>query len=503
MGDLTLGVRAMLKRGVPIMALFFAAAAGYLGFTHSPGAMAFGLTSAGTLLAVTVWRNAGLGVPLMPMIAVQQFVVNTLPILNHHEVVYAYEAAYVTQAGTEIFIFLCAMTLAWRMGMQTLAPSKPVAYVLTGTEREGTSGLMRMGFLFAGVATGFLVLQSLGWSSMILDLLPGGSYPIVAAATATASACGFFVLSMVLGSGDMPTGAQIVFWALMVSNCLLSAAGLLLSATSIVIFAVWIGLFWATGRVPVRFIVITLFALSFFNVGKYTMRGRYWSNADNEVPVSFGLLQLPSLYAEWSRASFESFVGDSAENEMAAYNARHRATPGSEQSLFDRLNNLQNLLFVIETMAEDHIAPLEGETYAVIPPLLVPRILWPSKPRSHEGQVMLNVHFGRQDLQSTFKTYVAWGLLAEAYGNFGAFKGALLLGLVLGFLFAWAEKFTCNKPILSTEGFVAFIIFSHLANSFEMVSSVLVTAIFQAIIPVVAAAAPFVHRKTVVQALAK
>jgi membrane-bound ClpP family serine protease len=112
---------------------------------------------------------------------------------------------------------------------------------------------------------------------------------------------------------------------------------------------------------------------------------------------------------------------------------------------------------------------------------------------------MLNVHFGRQDLASTFKTYVAWGLLPEAYGNFGPIKGSLIIGIVLGLLFAWAECYTTHKPLLSAEGFVAFVIFLILANSFEMVSSVMVTAMFQAVVPVIVACAPFVRLRTVVR----
>ena len=65
----------------------------------------------------------------------------------------------------------------------------------------------------------------------------------------------------------------------------------------------------------------------------------------------------------------------------------------------------------------------------------------------------------------------------------------------LGLFAAWAENFTSRKPLLSAEGFVAFVVFMGFVNSFEMVASVMITSIFQAIIPVAAACAPFVHRK--------
>ena len=127
-------------------------------------------------------------------------------------------------------------------------------------------------------------------------------------------------------------------------------------------------------------------------------------------------------------------------------------------------------------------------------PLLVPRILWPDKPRSHEGQILLNVHFGRQDLVSTFTTYIAWGLLPEAYGNYGPVTGAIVLGLVLGALFAWIENLTARKLIISMEGFLSFSLLMNLMGSFEMVASVFVTSTFQSFMVIIASCLPFVHR---------
>src|SRR5690606_2109582 len=117
---------------------------------------------------------------------------------------------------------------------------------------------------------------------------------------------------------------------------------------------------------------------------------------------------------------------------------------------------------------------------------------WPNKPRAHEGQIMLNVHFGRQSLQATYRTYIAWGLLAEAYGNFGRIFGAVSLGAALGLICAWLEKKSATKPLMSLEGLVAIMIFAGLTISFEMVASVLVTSLFQSIIITSAAFLPFV-----------
>jgi hypothetical protein len=153
---------------------------------------------------------------------------------------------------------------------------------------------------------------------------------------------------------------------------------------------------------------------------------------------------------------------------------------------------------VVET---EHVTLIHGATYALVPPLLIPRILWSGKPRSHVAQEILNVHFGRQDQISTYSTYVAWGLLPEAYGNFGPIAGALSLGCVLGGIFAWVEAYTANKLISSLEGLLAFALMVAMANSYEMVSTVLVTSTVDSLLPIGLALLPFVHRTTPRQAL--
>lgn len=496
MGDLTGNVRRMLKRSLLTIGVILTFSTLYLAYAGSPGTVSFGLMSAGVLIALVVWANHAIGVPLLPMIAVQQFVVCAVPILTGHEIVSAYPREFVTRAGLEILVFSGSLVACWRMGMQLFTPSSPLAYALVGVDREGVAGLGRLGFGLVLASTAFLVLQSLNLITFVFQLLPAGSYAVVAATIAATSACGFFLLSMIVGSGELSAGSRTMFWVLMAANCLISASSLLLSAAFMIVASVVIGLFWSAGRLPWRFIILTMVTLSFFNTGKYAMRERYWHQEEDETPLTSSLLDLPGFYFDWIQSSIDSFtaVPDESRGPTKARLGKH-----GEQGLFERLNNLQNILYVMDSIEEHHVAPLNGETYSIIPPLLIPRVFWSNKPRTHEGQILLNVHFGRQLAESTFTTYVAWGLLAEAYGNFGPIKGVLFLGIFMGVFFAWAENFTTKKPLLSTEGFVAFAVFLGLANSYEMVASVMITSIFQSLVPIVAACVPFVRQKVVVR----
>ena len=323
-----------------------------------------------------------------------------------------------------------------------------------------------------------------------MSVLPSGSESIITALATVVGMCGFFIIALEVGSGTATGLNTAFFWLLFAANCLLTAAGLLLSSTTGFVGATAIGLFWGSQRPPWRFLVIVLALLAFFSLGKYEMRTRYWETSDDFIPyVSLG--EMPARYAEWTQVSLEALMNPVQRTK------EDRALDANDNSLLARIDNLQNLLYVMNEEEVHHTPLLQGATYTMIPSLLIPRILWPDKPRAHEGQVMLNVHFGRQDLISSYRAYIAWGLLPEAYGNFGPWFGAILLGLVLGGLCAWFENAFSNKPVLSLEGFLAFTIFLGVAASFEMVASVLVTSLFQAVIVVIGACLPFVDRTLV------
>lgn len=501
MGDLTASVRMVLKRGNAFAIALLAIESAYLAASNSPGATAFALIAAGVAIALLTWTARGIGLPLMPMFVVQHFIAYSLPIMVHHPILERYPADFVLTAGLDVFAFLCAFAFTWRMFMQVLQPAPPRAFALEGVDRHGVQGLKRLGFSLILIATAFLVLQSFGLTAIILNLLPSGAYPVFWAALSATSTCGFFLVSMILSASATPGWQRLAFWSLLTVNCLISASGFLLSAAATTIVSVMIGQFWSTGRISARFIIGVLAALSFLNIGKFTMRERYWhrdSDGGAAAPAQT-LANLPAYYLEWSRASYDALVGEGSTSFSARGFADATPDPAEGQTLFERINNLQNLLFVIDATEAGNIPTLNGATYALIPPLLIPRMFWPDKPRTHEGQVRLNTHFGRQDLESTFTTYVAWGLLPEAHGNFGPIGGAITLGFVLGLFCAWMENLTTRKPILSLEGFVAFAVFLGMATSYEMVASVMITSIFQSVIPIAVACLPFVRRMTVIR----
>ena len=482
--DLARNVRTFIADSKLWLGALLGLLGAYYFFTNRLGTSTFILTSIGTFLVLHLWSVNGKGVPLLPTMAIQHLLAYGIPIVTANEALTKYPRSEFQTAGMELLVFQLAMAAGWYALMQIVPPCRPISYTLTLLRRGGFRAFRKLGLILVAATTVYELAYTSGFLDPAFAVLPQGSYPVLVAVTGAASMCGFFIAALGVGSGEIERSFKIFFWSAFAIQCIVSAASLLLSSTIIYIASVMIGLFWSSGRFPWKFVVITIAVLSFFNLSKHEMRMQYWNPNTGEMR-NYSITNLPTIYTDWFNASTTMMFEPREET---------RAEREARQSLADRVNNLSNLLFIIDAVEHQHIDLLNGATYAIIPPLLIPRYFWPEKPRAHEGQVMLNVHFGRQDLHSTFTTYIAWGLVPEAYGNYGPFMGSIILGLFLGGFMAVVERMTQNKALLSLEGFALFALFLGMATSYEMVASVLVTSVFQSIVSICMAVAPFVDR---------
>ena len=482
-------LHSFLNKGLPIIALIVVLLALKLFFQNTPGWLALIWIGAGSCFGLLVWHSAGIGLPLLPLLALQHFAVYGIPLINHNDTITVYPEAMLDSAGLEVLVLMIVCSVSWRFGMQLFKPAPPTAHALRIFVTDGNNVLNRVGIALILAATGFEVLNILQLTPLVMAVLPAGTQSIVVAIIGAAGMSGYFLVAMFIASGGAKPATHTIFWCVLTVHLILVTSSILLSSVINIVGAVVIGLFWGSGRMPRTFLLVCAVVLSFLNVGKFEMRERYWSEGSQVILPS--LTRLPAYYLEWAGYSTEKLIGrtDEYTGEQSEKN----------QTMLTRMDNLQNLLFVQNCIVVEKTPMLRGETYSLIPPLLIPRIFWPEKPRAHEGQALLNVHYGRQSSADTFTTYVAWGLLPEAYGNFGPIWGAVTLGVFLGLIFAWIENATAAKPLLSLEGLVTFALLIGFASSFEMVSSVLITSLFQSIICIGLACLPFVQNMVVVR----
>ncbi|NEO61399.1 MAG: hypothetical protein F6J98_13545, partial [Moorea sp. SIO4G2] len=109
--------------------------------------------------------------------------------------------------------------------------------------------------------------------------------------------------------------------------------------------------------------------------------------------------------------------------------------------------------------------------------LLVPRILNPNKIRSNEGTYILNINYGIQTREATNTTTIGWGLMNEAYANFGIL-GCAGLAVFMGTFYGKVTQWSINAPILSAQSLFAVLILTF-AFQTEWSAGVYVAALFQ------------------------
>ena len=122
---------------------------------------------------------------------------------------------------------------------------------------------------------------------------------------------------------------------------------------------------------------------------------------------------------------------------------------------------------------------LNGATYEPIPRLLLPRFLDDQKGISHAGNVMLTVNYGLQTLEQTASTSIHWGLVPEAYANFG-YVGVAALAIVLGAFYAFVGNMTEGVPLTSLRFVLGILIMGAATRADTM--GVFVTTQFQGVV---------------------
>jgi hypothetical protein len=294
-----------------------------------------------------------------------------------------------------------------------------------------------------------------------------------------AGIAGAFTGAYAWAQGRLPSR---VVWLVLLAVPLISALGsLLLSSLQGIIFAALLGLWLGRSRQALAITLAGLFLIGFLNTGKAAIREIYWSQGASMPSNPVVLLQ------EWVVASLAS-VGQAGED-------------GPGNIFTDRFNNLQNLLYVQQELLAG-TPPLGGESLSAIPQALVPRFLNPNKGRSQEGQVLLNLHFGRQrSVEDTEKAYIAWGFLAEGVGNFGSSFGPLLVGIATGCLLRITENLGRGQLILSTPGLLSLALTLFWLTTYEMAASTFAAAVFQIVVVVLlhgAALCPHIPDSTIV-----
>ncbi|MBD2345487.1 O-antigen polysaccharide polymerase Wzy [Anabaena subtropica] len=397
------------------------------------------------------------GMPIFPFFALTHIWTYGLPLVTHHPTVLTYSLESQLFASLTVAGFLILGTSVWFSFVKSV-PRIPKYYRALTNQKSNAFFFF---ILIAGVFFNVSIYGKWGW----LSILTGGLFTAVRATVLGLNALATFVLSYQLGNKELTKIQGTLFIILVFTYMITNSLGyLLVGASSSFLLAV-IAFTISSKKVPIIPIVIVLVCVSLLHYGKGSMRAKYWDTTDYYLQP----WEYPTRYAEWIGYSVDYFNKNNQGDNSPTKKEK-------KESFLERASVIQMLLLA-QTKSPDPIPYMYGETYAIIPELLVPRIFNSNKIWSHEGTSLLNIHYKRQTREQTLKTTIGWGLLAESYANFGLI-GCGGLAIVLGAIYGKVSRWSINAPILSVQSLFAVIMMSFAFQS-EFSAGVYVAALYQ------------------------
>ena len=150
-------------------------------------------------------------------------------------------------------------------------------------------------------------------------------------------------------------------------------------------------------------------------------------------------------------------------------------TSASDPGLLER-TSLLHLVLLVQSTTPDSIPYLDGETYAILPSTIIPRFLDPEKTANQSPLRLLSI---RYNLESAYdpSTSIGWGLIAEAYANFGRL-GVIVIGAIIGGICGALMRLSIGASTMSSPMLVTIASTAVLMN-LEATFANLLTALAQ------------------------
>jgi len=271
-----------------------------------------------------------------------------------------------------------------------------------------------------------------------------------------------FISSQRWGRGELTAGERFIFSVFFIAQVILMSIGLLLIGSVSLIGIALLGYLSGGKRIPWVVIAVTFGLLAVLHTGKTKMRMKYW---DGDLPAPT-FSQLPAYFTEWFEFGLEPTSGDKT--------VSHK--------LLER-TSLMHILCLIVDYTPGRQDYLYGKTYSHVLPQLIPRLFWSAKPRSHIATYELAIYYGLQREEDTNSTTIAFGLLTEAYANFGMI-GAGVLGLFWGYTLKKLQIWSSYSPMFSFAGLL-MILLTAWAFSAELTMAAWVSSFEQAALMII------------------
>lgn len=410
------------------------------------------------LLPSYLWcTGKALGMPIFPMFALTFIWTYALPLISDNPNVLSYLVDQRLFAGTTTLSFLLVGCIVWFRFVKTTPLPSQSYRSLTGSKGNVVF------FLALVISVFFSIASTGGWLAILS--LNGGSFSLLRNTVVAFTTLSSFVLTYRLGKEELTNKQSKAVVLLLAAFITSSTLSFLLITSATVLLSSIAAFVIGRRKIPVVLLLSIILCFSFLHAGKAEMRARYWGTSRQSSYIQ--PWQYPTIYSEWINSSI---------SELNLGGAKDSYSTGTGQSFSDRASVVQ-MMMLSQSLSPNTVPFLNGYTYQILPEMLIPRFLYPDKPWSHEGTFRLNIHYGRQTREDTRRTTIAWGLLAEAYANFG-YWGCIGLAIIMGSFHGWVGRLSINAPILSLPSLIAVLLITYAIQS-EWTAGVYVAALSQ------------------------
>jgi hypothetical protein len=341
-----------------------------------------------------------------------------LPLLNARDQLAAYNDDVISRAGWTVVLYLVTANVVYR----------------TTTGLPGRSTFWRQSLIShqieKKIVYGLILSTTYIFISEFTTWIPGDLVsPLRAVFYGIGILC-TFVSSQRWGRGEMTQGEKILLLCTLGPQLIIMSIGLILISSIGLLGIALLGYLSGGKRIPWIVLIGSFCLIAVLHTGKTRMREKYW-NSGAPAPT---FAQLPAYFAEWIDFGLQPTSGDKSVG----------------QKMLER-TSLMHLLCLIIDLTPERQDYLYGSTYGHVLPQLIPRFFWAEKPRSHVATYQLGIYYGLQREEDTTTTTIAFGLVTEAYANFGLI-GAILLGAFWGYTLKKLQLLSTFSPMFSFAG---------------------------------------------------
>lgn len=395
--------------------------------------------------------------PLLEVLLLTMVPFYAFPLLTEHEAVVVYPESILTQAAGVVLLFQIACALGGKWGD---GPPPQIAASTWWAEELIPEHNLRFTNYTLTLTTVYLFI------SVFTSLIPQELTGTLRAIFFGLGIISGFIQARLWGSGRLHQNQKLALVINITLQIIITSVSLLLITGIVTLLLVLVGYFSTARRVPLIVCVIALPMFAILHSGKHKMREIYWGETGRAIT----LLEVPGFYQEWIGYGLESGIKIAGKDDSSGHS-----------SLFDRASLFQIVCYTMDTVPS-RCPYLQGETYSFVLPQIVPRFLWPNKPSPNMSVTVLSVKMGLLTEEGAETTSIGYGLIAEAYANFGYYS-CVLLGVLLGFAARKIARATAACSTLSFGGIFRILCLAWALNS-ETTLAVWLSSLYQACVAI-------------------